>query len=451
MTIFGDSDQAILAQGNAKLDTEQVMDRFRRRLGRSPTVVSAAPGRVNLMGEHTDYNGGLCLPMALPHATYVAAAARDDRQLSVYSHQAGQMFTIDPDHLTPGGLRGWPAYAAGVLWALREDGLSLPGMDLVIDTRVPIGAGLSSSASLQCAVAVAACALAGRDLDEAQRLSLVTACQRAEHEAAGAPVGGMDQMVVLLAEEGQALRLDFGNGDVTRVPWAFEDFTVLVIDTTVRHSLADGQYAARRHECERAARFLGVPELSAAPGRRRVLARLPDETLRRRARHVLTENLRVDAAYHAIVEQDGAELGRLMDESHESLRDDFDVSCAELDLAVSVARGAGALGARMTGGGFGGSAIALVETSRASAVASAVATSARDARFPAPAFLLATPSAGARVIHVGLADTPPSPRASRDLSPRGAGTRAPSSPGVVAAPPLDPVSHLDRQEDSDVS
>ncbi len=344
-----------------------------------------------------------------------------------------------------------PAYVVGVLWALRQDGLSLPGMDLVIDTRVPIGAGLSSSASLQCAVAVAVCALAGRALDEAQRLKLVAACQRAENEAAGAPVGGMDQTVVLLGEVGQALRLDFGTGDITRVPWAFEDLLVLVIDTTVRHSLADGQYAARRRECERAARLLGVTTLSAVPQRRRVLARLPDETLQRRTRHVLTENLRVEAAYGAIVELDGVELGRLMDESHESLRDDFDVSCPELDLAVSAARGAGAWGARMTGGGFGGSAIALVETTRASAVANAVTASARDAHFSPPAFLLAMPSAGARVLYIGAPDTPSSPHASLALSPSGAGARVPVAPDVAAPLHLEPVSYLDRQEDSDVS
>lgn len=399
MTLVEECFDPLIAPGDPKRHTEHIMALFEERHGRSPTVVSSAPGRVNLMGEHTDYNGGLCLPIALPHATYVAAAARDDSQLSIYSAQAGEVFNIDLSDLSPERLNGWPAYAAGVLWALLKDGLSLPGMDLVVETRVPVGAGLSSSASLQCAVALAASALLGKDLDEPRRLKLVSACLHAEHEVVGAPVGGMDQTVVLLAEAGQALMLDFGDDTMTRVPWLIEGVTILVIDTTVRHSLSDGQYASRRMECREAAVVLGVPELRSPSARPGALARIADESLRRRARHVLTENLRVIAAREAIIEQDMTELGRLMNESHESLRDDFEVSCPELDLVVSAARAAGALGARMTGGGFGGSAIALVEHPHVQEVIDAVTSAAQHAQTAAPVFLVATPAAGARILH----------------------------------------------------
>lgn len=278
-----------------------------------------------------------------------------------------------------------------MVWALDQE----VGLDIVVDSTVPIGAGLSSSAALECAVAVAVDACAGHALTDSRRRLLAQACMRAEREVAGAPTGGMDQLVAMLAPEGDAVLIDFAD-DSTRpvpVPLAEVGLALLVIDTGVRHELRDGRYAARRRECEAAARLLGVDTLARASAD--AWSSLSDEVLLRRARHVISECERVDAADQALVEGEWAELGRLLDASHASLAHDFEVSCDELDEAVAAARAAGALGARMTGGGFGGSAIALVETSRLDEAMGAVAT-AYDARgWRSPTFLLAGNSAAA--------------------------------------------------------
>jgi galactokinase len=302
------------------------------------------------------------------------------------------------DGLAPGAVDGWAAYVAGVLWAMTADGRPVPGMDVVVGSRVPAGAGLSSSAALECAVALAALELAGvPDTPEARR-GLVDACVRAETEMVGAPTGGMDQSVALLAERGHALLLDFAEGTSTQVPWTPEQdgLTLLVVDTRVTHRLVDGGYASRRAECERAARELGVGSLREVQGHLEVLDRLVDPVVRRRARHVLTELDRVDAATDALTHGDHTALGPVLDASHASLRDDFEVSCAELDVAVETCRDHGALGARMTGGGFGGSAIALVPTDRLDQVERAVSDEFAARGWTPPGLLTAPASAGAR-------------------------------------------------------
>ena len=360
--------------------------------GRDPDAVFAAPGRVNLIGEHTDYNGGLCMPIALPHATYVAAGARDDDVLTLASTQQEARFEMRLGDLRPGAVSGWAAYAAGVVWAAREAGIPVPGMDVVLAGTVPLGAGLSSSASLECAVALAACHLAGVVVDDDLRQRLVEVCGRAEREMAGAPTGGMDQTIALFAEHAHALLLDCRSGGMEQVPWdaTLHGVALLVVDTRASHSLSDGGYGSRREQCEAAAATLGVTSLREAD--LAAVETLEDDVLRRRARHVVTEIARVTQAAHAMRADDFVGLGALFDASHASLRDDFEVSCAELDAVCEAAVGAGALGARMTGGGFGGSAIALVPVARTAAVEAAVARTFAARGWPAPGFLAGTAS-----------------------------------------------------------
>ncbi|HEU4511676.1 MAG TPA: galactokinase [Nocardioidaceae bacterium] len=382
--------------GHPERIAEELAAAFARRTGRDPAVVARAPGRVNLIGEHLDYNGGRCLPLALPHATYAAVAPRDDRVLSVTSLQMDGTEKVDLDQLAPGAVDGWTAYVAGVVWALTEEGWSFPGLDVVVDSRVPVGSGLSSSAALECAVATALLPVAGVEDTGEVRRTLVTACMRAEAEMAGAPTGGMDQSVALLATEGHALLLDFAEHTASQVLWEPErdGLALLVVDTRVSHALTEGGYGSRRADCEAAARALGVTTLRDARGRS--LDTLTDDRVRRRTRHVLSEMDRVDAAVDVLSRGDHAALGPLLDGSHDSLRDDFEVSCAELDVVVDTCRQHGALGARMTGGGFGGSALALLPGDRVEEAMAAVTAVFDDRGWRGPAFLRApaSPAAG---------------------------------------------------------
>lgn len=384
--------------GDAQQIADTLTTELSTRTANAPAVVACAPGRVNVIGEHLDYNAGRCLPLALPHATYAAVTVRDDRVLSVRSLQQPEGSEVALDGLTPGSVDGWVAYVAGVVWALEQEGWRLPGLEVVVDSTVPLGSGLSSSAALECSVAVALLPVAGVEDSPQVRRVLVDACVRAETEMVGAPTGGMDQTVSLLAEEDHALLLDFADGSATQMPWApaADGLSLLVVDTRVSHQLADGGYASRRADCEEAARQLGVPslrEVQGSPGR---LDRITDQRVRRRARHVLTELDRVDSAVAALTRGDHAALGPLLDSSHDSLRDDFEVSCDELDLVVATCRAHGALGARMTGGGFGGSALALVPSATVDEVRRAVHDGFTERGWTAPRFLRAPASRGAR-------------------------------------------------------
>ncbi|WP_459235750.1 galactokinase [Oerskovia turbata] len=423
--------------------------------------VYAAPGRVNIIGEHTDYNAGLCLPIALPHRTYVALRPRTDSVVRLVSAQEpGASWTGRLEDVAPGAVTGWAAYVAGVAWALGQhleatggSAAQVRGFDAVVDSCVPYGAGLSSSAALECSVAVGIDDVAGLGLaaTDAGRAVLAAAAVRAENEIAGAPTGGMDQSASLRCAPGHALLLDCRPGldpvdAVEQIPFDLEadGLALLVIDTRAEHALVDGQYAQRRATCEEAASTLGLanlreladaviaeaeraargtsgatdaaatPAVPQPPADRSArgeaegirseafagalgaaLDRLPDDVSRRRVRHVVTEIARTQDLVALLRAGRASDVGPLLDASHASLRDDYEVSSLELDLAVEAARDAGALGARMTGGGFGGSAIALVPAERASAVADAVAGAFARAGLGAPGFLLAVPSAPA--------------------------------------------------------
>src|SRR5919107_751636 len=328
--------------------------RFSAAFGRQPDGVWQAPGRVNLIGEHTDYNEGFVLPFAIDRTARVAVAARADktvRLLSTYGDQG--VVTTSLGSLEPGSAKGWTKYPLGVMWALRQRGIDVPGVDLLLDSNVPLGAGLSSSHAIECAVITALNELTGAGL-EAQEMVLAT--QQAENDFVGAPTGIMDQSASLRGSKGHAVFLDCRNQNVSLVPFETEpaDLVMLVIDTKVSHSHADGGYAPRRASCELGAEGLGVKALrDVQVADLEEAAGLLDEVTFRRVRHVVTENDRVLQTVELLAAQGPAAIGALLDASHVSMRDDFEISCPELDLAVEAARGAGALGARMTGGGFG--------------------------------------------------------------------------------------------------
>ncbi|GAB2637132.1 galactokinase [Prescottella soli] len=370
-------------------------DVFRRAFDADPDGVWAAPGRVNLIGEHVDYAGGLCLPIALPHNTVVAAAPRTDGRIRLRSTD-GDPWDGRLDDIGPGRPAGWASYPAGVIWALRENGVldgGFGGVDAAFVSAVPIGAGLSSSAALECSLALALA-------PDADRTALAAACVRAENEVALAPTGGMDQAASLRAAEGHALLLDSASGAVSQVPFDPDGLSLLVIDTRAPHRLVDGQYAKRRSAVERAARRLGVDSLrELADGGRDgmdAVRSLKDDVLRRRAWHVISEIARVRLAVRALESGDVAEFGRLLYASHMSLSRDFEVSCPELDNAVEATMIAGALGARMTGGGFGGSAIALVPSGRVDEAIETTRRQAAERGLPEPAFAVVAASAPAR-------------------------------------------------------
>ncbi|MHA7144011.1 galactokinase [Arthrobacter sp. TmT3-37] len=370
---------------------------FTDRFGGEPDGLWSAPGRVNVIGEHTDYNDGFVLPFAIKHSTTVAAAVRPDRIVRVASTFAPDdaPVTADLDSLEEGGVQGWAAYPLGVLWALEQSGHRCPGMDLLVDSSVPVGAGLSSSAALECSVAVAANELSGAGVS---RRELAAIGQLAENRMVGAPTGIMDQSASLLGEAGHAVFLDCRTTESRLVPLDLEGagLELMVIDTRVSHSHSTGGYAARRRSCELGAELMGVPALrDLSVGDLAEAAGVLDEETFRRVRHILTENARVEDTVKVLTEKGPAEIGPLLVASHASMRDDFEISCAELDTAVDAALDAGAIGARMTGGGFGGAAIALARVGDVPAIRDAVEAAFTAAGFRAPVIFSVLPGAGA--------------------------------------------------------
>ncbi|MBQ0987278.1 galactokinase [Streptomyces sp. F63] len=377
----------------------RLTESFASLYGSEPEGLWAAPGRVNLIGEHTDYNDGYVLPLALPHTARAAVSRRDDGVLRLHSGDVpGGVVELRADALEPGaGGLGWAAYPAGVVWALRDAGHPVNGMDLHVSSTVPVGAGLSSSAALEIVTALALNDLHGLGLRPWQ---LARLAQRAENVFVGMPCGIMDQTASACCTAGHALHLDTRDLAQRQVPFdlAAAGLRLLVVDTRVQHALGDSAYAERRASCEEGAVLLDVPALRdiGADQLDAALSRLGDGTLRRRVRHVVTENRRVEEVTARLGAGDARGVGPLLTAGHASLRDDFEVSCPELDLVVESACAAGALGARMTGGGFGGSAIALVEEAAAEPVTKAVTAAFAAAGHREPRVFAAVPSAGAR-------------------------------------------------------
>jgi galactokinase len=374
----------------------RVVAAFRERAGRDPDGVWAAPGRVNLIGEHTDYNDGFVLPLAIDRLVLVAAGRRDSGRLRLWSLQAAEPADLELAEVGPGRVEGWAAYPAGVAWALGQAGIEVGGADLVVDGDVPAGAGLSSSAALECATATALADLHGARMDARE---LATLARRAENEVVGVPSGAMDQMVSMLGRAGHALFLDTRSLETEQVPLplAAAGRCLVVIDTRAGHRLVDGAYADRRAACEAAAATLGVPALrDATPTQVEAAAAALGEEGRRRARHVVTENARVLEAVRLLRAGELERLGPLLAASHASLRDDYEVSSPELDTAVEAAVVAGAVGARMTGAGFGGSALALARVDLVGRVHEQVRAAFAAAGFGPPAVDAVVPSDGAR-------------------------------------------------------
>ena len=378
---------------------------FADAYGRGCDGVWSAPGRVNLIGEHTDYNEGFVLPFAIGARTSVAARRRNDGVLALASAQfPGKIRHIRLAKIRPGAVTGWAAYPAGVAWALGLAGpdaaAGASGASLYINSVVPTGSGLSSSAALDCAVALALHDLHGLG---ASRAELALACQRAENEMVGAPTGIMDQFASLFGEHGSAVFIDCRTVHGENVPLPLEPagLEIVLADTREQHEHAAGGYADRRASCDRAARILGVRALrDVGVGDLDKAADVLDAETFRRLRHVVTENERVLAAVASLragdLESDPAVIGALLTASHASMRDDFEITTPALDLAAATAVEAGAVGARMTGGGFGGAIIALVASERAAVTADAITAAFARAGFTAPRLSTVTPSDGAR-------------------------------------------------------
>ncbi|KAB1653863.1 galactokinase [Pseudoclavibacter chungangensis] len=381
--------------GGAAAAPDDLLDRFAAHFGRPADGEWSAPGRVNLVGEHTDYNGGASLPFAIDRRARVAVALRGDRTVRVVS-------TIDERHHessldTLAEAAGWAAYVLGVAWAIGQEHAldDKPGFDLLLDSAVPVGVGVSSSAAIEAAVCVALDELWGLGL---ARDEMVRLCRRAENEVVGAPTGTLDQSAVLFAEPDAAVLLDFGTGASEIVPLGFEaaELDVLVVDSTIGHDHAVGEYGERRRECEAAAAALGSPlgRLTPAELDRRI-GEL-DPLLARRARHIVTDTARTFEVARMLRAGRADEIGPLLTASHVSQRDDFGTSVPAIDVAVEAAVEAGALGARLTGGGFGGASIALVRRADAERVRDAVTRAVTQAGHPRPEIFTARASGGAR-------------------------------------------------------
>jgi galactokinase len=345
------------------IETQPLLDSFRRLYGREARLY-AAPGRVNLIGEHTDYNDGFVFPMAIDRATVVAGAHRADRHVRVHSLNFNESAEFDLD-VDGKGLRGlWLDYVEGVARELEKRGARLRGADLIIASNVPVGAGLSSSAALEVSTGYALLSLSEVEI-EAKQLAL--SAQAAEHNYVGTKCGIMDQFIAVMGRQGHALLIDCRSLETKQIPLDTSEEVIVICDTRVKHELASSEYNKRRAECERGLEILKewLPEVRAlrdvsVEEFEQYEARLP-EPVRRRCRHIVTENERTLSAAEALRDGEMEEMGRLMYLSHESLRDDYEVSCAELDLMVEIAsRVRGVKGARMTGGGFGGCTVNLV-------------------------------------------------------------------------------------------
>ena len=368
---------------------------FQTLFGHLPDVTSEAPGRVNLIGEHIDYSEGFVLPFAIDNRTHAAISRSSDGLVRIASHQRrNNIFSISISDIKPGSKGDWEKYVLGVIWSLGVT----EGLNILVDGNVPAGAGLSSSAALECAVAVGLNTLLNLGLSDKE---LARATQRAENDYVGMPCGIMDQSVSIMGKAGSALLLDCRDLSTESIPFNVADagLELLIIDTQAHHALVDGGYAERRAACESAAQKLGVNSMRDLT-MEQLLANKDklSEVEFIRARHAVSEISRVLSTVEALKRTEFQEVGALINQSHNSLRDDYAVSCPELDVAVEAARSAGALGARMVGGGFGGSAIALLRVEDVDKARTAIAEAFSNQGFKKPRFFTSLPSAGASAL-----------------------------------------------------
>ncbi|WP_232525759.1 galactokinase [Actinomyces sp. zg-332] len=388
---------------------------FQDTFGDLPENFYKAPGRVNIIGEHVDYNAGICFPMALEHCTFIATKTRADRVVNICSAQEEKLCSFDLDNIGPKGsdkeVQGWISYVAGVFWAFIQEGYeNIAGCDIALDSCVPYGAGLSSSAALECVIAVYLADQLGIDIygadKDLKRADIARMCVRAENEVAGAPTGGMDQSASMRCESGKALALDCKTFTANLVPFkmAENDLELLVIDTKAEHKLVDGQYGKRRQTCMDAAKKLGVSALReiSIDTLSDSLDKLDNNVEKQRTKHIVTEIHRTqefieilsnNTSYSEDIKQ---KLGERMFDSHQSLRCDYEVSCKELDLVVDTMKENGAWGSRMTGGGFGGCAIALIQRQDRDRLSQKVAEAFEKAGYTSPVIMTAVAGQGAR-------------------------------------------------------
>lgn len=369
---------------------------FEKQFGYKPAGVWSAPGRVNLIGEHTDYNEGFVLPFAIDRRTYAAVGLRDDQLARIASSFAGEVIEFEISKISKGAVAGWSAYPLGVAWALVQAGATSQGFDLYVESNVPVGAGLSSSAAIECSVAIALNDLWGAGLS---KNVLAKVGQKAENEIVGAPTGIMDQTASLFGQADHAVFLDCRTLEAKATALALEEngLEIWVMDTRVAHRLTDGGYAARRASCEEASELLGVSSLRDVTVESLEAAKhLLDNVVYKRAKHVVTENERVQQTVKLLAESGPRLIGQLMIDSHSSMRDDFQISITELDVAVETALSEGAIGSRMTGGGFGGAAIALIQSQKAASLTKAVIEKFQQEGFGKPEIFKVIPDAGAK-------------------------------------------------------
>lgn len=389
-------------------------DKFQQRYGRPARWIVAAPGRVNIIGEHVDYNDGFVLPMAIDRYCVLAAGPNDEAQMTIdesqhassmlatiFSTSTNEEIAISLDspqrHSKPGH---WSNYFAGVIAACNQGGVKSPPFVAVAESSVPVGGGLSSSAAIEVATATLVEAMTGAKFDLAEKALL---CQWAEHKFAGVPCGIMDQFASALSRADHLMLLDCRSQQVEHVPFTDPNVTVLIINTNVKHELSGGEYAERRGQCESAAKKLGVKALrDVTPAELEANKTKLTEIECRRARHIVNEIARMREAPAALKASDWPKFGRLMYDSHTTLRDDYEVSCPELDLLVDLAHkigpAGGVIGSRMTGGGFGGCTVSLIETTKVAAVAESIAESYRAQTGIEPTILTSRPAQGAHII-----------------------------------------------------
>jgi galactokinase len=375
-----------------------VKETFQETWGEAPTIVAVAPGRVNVIGEHVDYNGGWVLPAAIERYMIMAVRPNGTNRVRLASANFDERSEFDIDALSPDGSRDWGRYIRGVMAGIERAGHTLQGFDALVESTIPVGGGLSSSAALEAATGLALLAMAGGEMD---RFALAKLCQKAEHDYAGVPCGIMDQAAVLNCKSDNLLFLDCESESITQAPFDAPDHRLMIINSGVAHELADGEYAKRRAACHRAAQKMEVLSLRhiTMDSLDEALENLQlDQEMVRCVRHNVTENDRTHKTVAALAEGDIAKAGQLLNASHASLRDDYRVSCEELDfIAATAQRLEGVAGCRMTGGGFGGSCIALIHKDSADAVAEAVGTAYEQKFGNRPGIFLTAPAAGAAV------------------------------------------------------